>query len=125
MSKFYRYQKLFLHSQVGLAFREGILTVERNLAYTSQMCLQCPPEYRVVGSRVKHAVTCSNPEHSYQVDADWVGMMNLYRKWAGTFTYPSQKKDESKPATPASSRVGLVESHRLHASVLVVGDVRG
>ncbi len=81
-----------------LAFREGILTVERNPAYTSQMCPRCPPEYRSVGTRVKHSFTCSNSGHAYQADADFVGMMNLYRKWTGTFTYPSQKKDDPKPA---------------------------
>ncbi len=81
-----------------LAFREGILTVERNPAYTSQMCPQCPPEYRTVGVRVKHTFTCSNPHHAYQADADFVGMMNLYRKWVGTFTYPSKnRKDEPNP----------------------------
>lgn len=88
-----------------LAFREGILTVERNPAYTSQMCPHCPEDYRSVGTRVRHTFTCSNPNHAYVADADFVGMMNLYRKWSGTFTYPSRKKDEppkcggeSKPA---------------------------
>ena len=81
-----------------LAFREGILTVERNPAYTSQMCPHCPEEYRGVGVRVKHTFTCANPNHSYAADADFVGMMNLYRKWAGTFTYPRKKKDDPKPA---------------------------
>ncbi|PSR35121.1 MAG: transposase [Sulfobacillus benefaciens] len=81
-----------------LAFREGILTVERNPAYTSHMCPHCPHEYRNVGTRVKHTFTCSNPDHAYVADADFVGMMNLYRKWNGTFTYPSQKrKDEPNP----------------------------
>ncbi len=82
-----------------LAFREGILTVERNPAYTSQMCPQCPPDYRTVGVRVKHTFTCSNPNHSYTADADFVGMMNLYRKWNGTFLYPRKKNraDEPKP----------------------------
>lgn len=81
-----------------LAFREGILTVERNPAYTSQMCPHCQHEYRKVGTRVKHTFTCSNPHHAYVADADFVGMMNLYRKWNGTFTYPSKQKDEPKPA---------------------------
>jgi IS605 OrfB family transposase len=81
-----------------LAFREGILTVERNPAYTSQMCPHCPPDYRTVGVRTRHTFTCSNPHHPYTADADFVGMMNLYRKWAGTFTYPLKKKDELKPA---------------------------
>ena len=81
-----------------LAFREGILTVKRNPAYTSPMCPHCPPDYRTVGVRVKHPFTCANPNHSYAADADFVGMMNLYRKWAGTFTYPLKKKDEPKPA---------------------------
>ncbi|MCL4319097.1 MAG: zinc ribbon domain-containing protein [Firmicutes bacterium] len=81
-----------------LAFREGILIVERNPAYTSQMCPQCPADYRSVGVRVKHTFTCANPHHSYVADADFVGMMNLYRKWSGTFTYPSRTKDEPKPA---------------------------
>ena len=80
-----------------LAFREGILTVERNPAYTSQMCPHCPPDYRTVGVRIKHTFTCSNPHHAYTADADFVGMMNLYRKWNRTFTYPSHKKDEPKP----------------------------
>ena len=83
-----------------LAFREGILTVERNPAYTSQMCPHCQHEHRKVGQRVKHTFTCLNPNHSYQADADFVGMLNLYRKWNGTFAYPRKKKraDESKPA---------------------------
>ena len=81
-----------------LGFREGILTVERNPAYTSQMCPHCPDDYRYVGTRVQHTFTCSNPNHSYAADADFVGMMHLYRKWAGTFTYPSQKRDDLKPA---------------------------
>ncbi len=83
-----------------LAFREGILTVERNPAYTSQMCPHCSADYRQVGVRQRHTFTCSNPDHAYQADADFVGMMNLYRKWNGTFTYPSKKKktkDELKP----------------------------
>ncbi|WP_053958338.1 zinc ribbon domain-containing protein [Sulfobacillus thermosulfidooxidans] len=81
-----------------LAFREGILTVERNPAYTSQMCPHCPANYRQVGSRQRHTFTCSNPDHVYRADADFVGIINLYRKWSGTFTYPSRKKDEPKPA---------------------------
>lgn len=80
-----------------LTFREGILTVERNPAYTSQMCPQCPSDYRTGGVRVKHTFTCSNPNHSYVADADFVGMMNLYRKWSGPFTYPANKKDDPKP----------------------------
>ncbi len=82
-----------------LAFREGILTVERNPAYTSQMCPHCQAEYRHVGVRIKHTFTCSNPNHHYGADADFVGMMNLYRKWQRTFSYPSKKskKDEPKP----------------------------
>ena len=81
-----------------LAFREGILTVERNPAYTSQMCPHCPPEYPRAVSRVRHTFTCSNPHHDCVADADFVGMMNLYRKWCGTFAYPSKMKDEPKPA---------------------------
>ncbi len=81
-----------------LAFREGILTVERNPAYTSQMCPHCLAEYHRVGTRIQPTFTCSHPDHTYTADADFVGMMNLYRKWAGTFTYPSKKKDEPKPA---------------------------
>ena len=81
-----------------LAFREGILTVERNPAYTSQMCPHCQHTYRYVGRRVKHTFTCTNPDHSYKADADFVGMMNLYRKWNGTFTYPLKKKDDPKLA---------------------------
>ena len=79
-----------------LAFREGILTVEHNPAYTSQMCPHCQHEYRKVGTRVKHTFTCSNPNHAYVADADFVGMMNLYRKWNGTFTYPSKKKESPR-----------------------------
>ncbi|RIV19579.1 hypothetical protein D2Q93_12720 [Alicyclobacillaceae bacterium I2511] len=63
-----------------LTFREGILTVERNPAYTSQMCPHCQHEHWEVGQRVKHAFTWLNPNHSYQADADFVGMMNLYCK---------------------------------------------
>jgi IS605 OrfB family transposase len=81
-----------------LAFREGIFTVERNPAFTSQMCPHCQHAHRQVGIRVKHTFTCSNPNHSYVADADFVGMMNLYRKWQHPFAYPSQrKKDEPKP----------------------------
>jgi IS605 OrfB family transposase len=81
------------------AFREGILTVERNPAFTSQMCPHCQHTHRQVGIRVKHTFTCSNPNHAYVADADFVGMMNLDKKWQRTFTYPSQKhkKDEPKP----------------------------
>ncbi len=75
-----------------VAFREGTLTVERNPAYTSQMCP------RTVGVHLKHTFTCSNPDHSYTAGADFIGMVNLYRKWKSTFTYPSKKKDERKPA---------------------------
>lgn len=82
-----------------LAFREGILTVERNPAYTSQICPHCQQEHRHGGTRVTHTFTCANPDHSHVADADFVGMMNLYRKWSGTFTYTSQnKKDDPKPA---------------------------
>lgn len=78
-----------------LAFREGILTVERNPAYTSQMCPHC----HMPGERTGHHFTCQNPVHSYRADADFVGMMNLYRKWNGTFVYPRKKRaDEPNPA---------------------------
>ena len=95
-----------------LAFREGILTVERNPAYTSQMCPHCPPDYRTVGVRIQHTFTCSNPHHAYTADADFVGMMNLYRKWNRTFTYPSQKKTEEPKPTEgiAEFPVGLAWS---------------
>ncbi len=78
-----------------LAFREGILTVERNPAYTSQMCPHC----HMQGERNGHHFTCQNPAHSYHADADFVGMMNLYRKWNGSFIYPRKEKraDEPKP----------------------------
>ena len=79
-----------------LAFREGILTVERNPAWTSQMCPQCA----TVGSRQGHHVVCQNPAHPYHADADFVGMMNLYKKWTKTFTYPRKKAvDDRKPLT--------------------------
>ncbi len=93
----------WLRGQIGrwvrdLAFREGILTGERNPAYTSQMCPHCPPDCRSVGMRAQHTFTCSNPHHPYRADADFVGMLNLSRKWSGTFTYPSKKQDDPKPA---------------------------
>ncbi|MHB1612072.1 MAG: zinc ribbon domain-containing protein [Sulfobacillus sp.] len=78
-----------------LAFREGILTVERNPAYTSQMCPHCHTQ----GNRIGHHFACQNPSHSYHADADFVGMMNLYRKWNGSFVYPRKKRaDEPMPA---------------------------
>ncbi len=73
---------------VRLAFREGILTVERNPAYTSQMCPHC----HTLGDRRGHRFLCQNPTHGYQADADFVGMMNLYQKWRGTFVYPRKNK---------------------------------
>ena len=78
-----------------LAFHEGILTVERNPAYTSQMYPHCQHGYRYVGMRMKHTLMCTNPDHSYRADADFVGVMNVYRKWNGTFTYPLKKKEDS------------------------------
>ncbi|CAB3393828.1 transposase [Kyrpidia spormannii] len=75
-----------------LAFREGILTVERNPAYTSQVCPHC----KVLGERGGSRFTCKNPNHRYSADADFVGMMNLYRKWTKTFVYP-RKGDDPKP----------------------------
>ncbi|MCL4318776.1 MAG: transposase [Firmicutes bacterium] len=78
-----------------LAFREGILTVERNPAYTSQMCPHCHTQ----GNRTGPHFACQNPSHLYHADADFVGMMNLYRKWNGSFVYPRKKNraDEPKP----------------------------
>ncbi len=76
-----------------LAFREGILTVERNPAYTSQIRPHCHTQ----GERKGHHFTCQNPAHSYHTDADFVGMMNLYRKWNGTFVYPRKKKRADEP----------------------------
>ncbi len=81
-----------------LAFREGVLTVERNPAYTSQMCPHC----RTLGERKGHRFTCENPDHPYRADADFVGMMNLYKKWTKTFAYPRKKADEPKPVTAAA-----------------------
>jgi len=80
-----------------LAFREGILTVEHSPAYTSQMCPHCS----ALGNRNGHRFTCQNPDHPYRADADFVGMMNLYKKWNKTFVYPrkSKKADEPKPVT--------------------------
>ena len=71
-----------------LAFREGILTVERNPAYSSQMCPHC----HMLGDRRGHRFLCQNPTHGYPADADFVGMMNLYHKWQGTFVYPRKNK---------------------------------
>lgn len=34
-----------------------------------------------------------HPNH-YVAGADFVGVINLYRKWNGTFTYPPNKQDE-------------------------------
>jgi IS605 OrfB family transposase len=76
-----------------LAFREGILTVERNPAYTSQMCPHCHTQ----GERNGHHFTCQHSAHSYHADADFVGMMNLYRKWNGTFLYPRKTKRADEP----------------------------
>jgi IS605 OrfB family transposase len=75
-----------------LAFREGILTVERNPAYTSQVCPQC----KTLGERKGSRFTCRNSNHRYSADADVVGMLNLYRKWTRTFVYP-RIGDEPKP----------------------------
>jgi IS605 OrfB family transposase len=75
-----------------LAFREGILTVERNPAYTSQVCPHC----KTLGERKGLRFTCRNPNHRYSADADVVGMLNLYRKWTRTFVYP-RSGDEPKP----------------------------
>ena len=36
----------------------------------------------------------------YHADADFVGMMNLYKKWTKTFTYPRKNAgDDLKPLT--------------------------
>lgn len=78
-----------------LAFREGMLTVERNPAYTSQMCPHC----YTLGERKGHRFTCQNPDHAYQADADFVGMVNLHKKWTKLFVYPRKRADEPKPAT--------------------------
>ncbi len=79
-----------------LAFREGMLTVERHPAWTSQMCPWCA----MVCSRQGHHFVCQNPAHAYHADVDFVGMMNLYKKWTKTFTYPRKNADdELKPLT--------------------------
>lgn len=65
-----------------LAFREGILTVERNPAYTSQTCPHC----HTLGKREKHTFTCQNC--NWQAHSDFVAAMNLYAKWKKTFVYP-------------------------------------
>ncbi|PSR22991.1 MAG: IS607 family transposase [Sulfobacillus thermosulfidooxidans] len=68
----YRYLERFLRSHGvtvevthkqwvrDLAFREGILTVERNPAYTSQKCSHCHRQ----GERTGHHFICQNPSRS-------------------------------------------------------------
>ena len=55
-----------------LAFREGVLSIERNHAYTSQTCPHCHTQ----GERNGHHFTYQNPAHTYHADADFVSMMN-------------------------------------------------
>ncbi|CAB3395463.1 protein of unknown function [Kyrpidia spormannii] len=51
---------------------------------------------KALGERNGSRFTCKNPNHRYNADADFVGMMNLYRKWTKTFVYP-RNGDDPKP----------------------------
>ena len=47
----------------------------------------------MLGDRRDHRfLCCKNPTYGYQADTDFVGMMNLYQKWKGTFVYPRKNK---------------------------------
>ena len=62
-----------------LAFREGILVVERSPAFTSQSCPKC----HAIGDRQGSQFKCS----CWQGNADFVGAYNLYAKWQRNFVY--------------------------------------
>lgn len=73
-----------------LALREGILTVERNPAWTSQACPRCThlaERFSPNGSGYPSRLRC---EHcGWEGDANFVGAYNLKRKWNRTFRYPT------------------------------------
>jgi IS605 OrfB family transposase len=76
------------------ALANGILTVQRNPAWTSQQCPRCHRlGERFSESRAnpdnKSRFRCLNSSCGWTGDADIAASMNLHRKWTRTFTWPS------------------------------------
>ncbi|MCL6563954.1 MAG: transposase [Firmicutes bacterium] len=88
-----------------LALREGMLVVERNPAWTSQVCPQCShlgerfsPDGHGYPSRF-HCGHCG-----WTGDANVVAAFNLKKKWDRSFRYPTP--DERQAADLRSARKG-------------------
>jgi putative transposase len=97
-----------------LALCHGILTVERNPAWTSRTCPRCShlgerfsPDGRGYPSRFR----CG--QCGWSGDANVVAALNLKRKWDRTFRYPSAQeraeRSRRRKAGAAASREGSRE----------------
>jgi transposase len=86
-----------------LALCQGILTVERNPAWTSQACPRCSH----LGERFSPG-ECAYPSGfrcghcGWTGDANVVAVLNLKRKWNRTFRYPTA--EEKRAAEPSRRR---------------------
>jgi putative transposase len=103
------------------ALAEGVLTVERNPAWTSSSCPRC----HRLGERSSASTTKQANKARFQCghcgwagDADIVAALNLHLKWGRSFVYPA--KDEVKawkaagrPKTLPQGKAALVPNPRL------------
>ena len=114
------------------ALAEGILTVERNPAWTSHSCPQC----HRLGERFSDSTT--NPanrarfrcEHcKWTGDADVVAALNLHAKWTRTFAYPDKaevkawrKREAKRTKTLLRGEAASVANSCEDATVAMLGE---
>ena len=114
------------------ALAEGILTVERNPAWTSHSCPQC----HRLGERFSTSTT--NPanrsrfrcEHcKWTGDADVVAALNLHAKWTRTFAYPDKaevkawrKREAKRTKTLLRGEAAAVANSCEDATVAMLGE---
>jgi IS605 OrfB family transposase len=84
------------------AIAAGVLTVERNPAWTSQMCPRCQrlgERFSASRKNPAHRARFACPACGWQGDAEVVAAFNLKRKWGRSFRYPTKAERDQRTQT--------------------------
>ncbi len=101
-----------------LALRQGILVVERNPAWTSQVCPHChrlADRFSPGGSGYPSRLRCG--WCGWSGDANVAAALNLKRKWDRTFRYPTTAERQAAELRRASNGGAAVNPEQVPAAV--------
>ncbi len=101
-----------------LALRQGILVVERNPAWTSQVCPHChrlAERFSPGGSGYPSRLRCGGC--GWSGDANVAAALNLKRKWNRTFRYPPTAERQAAGLRRASNGGATVNPEQVPVSV--------